>query len=309
MIEATKNLESEYGIKITFSIENEPLGTAGPLILARKLLLEDDKPFFMLNSDVSCEFPLQEMIKYHKRHGREGTILVTPVENPSKYGLVVFKEDGQISEFLEKPQHETKELPSNHINAGIYLLNKSVLDMLPENPTNVSIERQIFPQMTVKNNLYAMPLQGYWMDIGQPADYLTGTKLHLKALWGENPELFATSESIKGKVTGNVLIHPTAKVGQNCHLGPDVVIGPNCVVGDGVRLTHTTLMEGTVVESFAYVANSIIGWRSKIRSWAHLKDCLLGEDVEADNGIVLIGATVCPHRGVKESSLVPKVIL
>jgi mannose-1-phosphate guanylyltransferase len=103
------------------------LGTAGPLALARDVLARDDKPFFVLNSDVICDFPFQLMLDFHKAHGKEGTILVTRVEEPSKYGVVVNRPDSDcIDRFVEKPT----EFVSNKINAGLYMFNTSILDRI-----------------------------------------------------------------------------------------------------------------------------------------------------------------------------------
>lgn len=113
-----------------------PLDTAGPLALA-KSYLSDHEPFFVLNSDVICSFPFDEMMKFHKSHGQEGTIAVTKVEEPSKYGVVVYEADGKVERFVEKPQ----EYVGNKINAGMYILNPSVLDRIPLAPT--SIEKQV----------------------------------------------------------------------------------------------------------------------------------------------------------------------
>jgi mannose-1-phosphate guanylyltransferase len=127
-----KELQSEgsrLGITITCSQEDplEPLGTAGPLALARGLLEEDGEPFFVLNSDIICDFPFKSMLKYHQGHGREGTIVVTEVEDPSKYGVVVYdSESGQIEKFVEKP----KTFVSNKINAGLYIFNSGILDRI-----------------------------------------------------------------------------------------------------------------------------------------------------------------------------------
>lgn len=90
LLKQKEALEKTYNITIHFSIEDVPLGTAGPLALCRELLQTDAEPFFMLNSDVACEFPFERMLNYHKSHGKEGTICVTPVEDPSRYGLVVY---------------------------------------------------------------------------------------------------------------------------------------------------------------------------------------------------------------------------
>jgi choline kinase len=110
-----KKYEEQFGIRIFFSVESEPLGTAGPLALAAEVLGKDDEPFFVLNSDVICDFPFQDLAAFHKAHGKEGTILVTKVDEPSKYGVVVNKPGtSAIDRFVEKPQ----VFVGNKINVG-----------------------------------------------------------------------------------------------------------------------------------------------------------------------------------------------
>lgn len=124
MVSAMKEYEQKLGITVTFSVESEPLGTAGPLALARDILTKDNDPFFVLNSDIVCEFPFKDMLAFHKKHGKEGTILVTKVDEPSKYGVVVCKVgDSTIDRFVEKPS----EFVSNRINAGIYIFKPEIL--------------------------------------------------------------------------------------------------------------------------------------------------------------------------------------
>lgn len=148
------------------------MGTAGPLALAREHL-DDGEPFFVFNSDVTCTYPLRELLDFHLSHKGEGTIFVTKVSEPSKYGVVVHDDDGTIHHFVEKPQ----TFVGNHINAGLYIFNPSILDRIPLEPT--SIEKEIFPKMAGEGVLFAMVLPGFWMDIGQPPDYLTGMGLYL----------------------------------------------------------------------------------------------------------------------------------
>lgn len=112
-IQLKKNTE-KLGVQLIFSHETEPLGTAGPLALAKKILNESPEPFFVLNSDVICDFPFKQLEIFHRNHGKEGTIVVTKVEEPSKYGVVLYDEIGCIKDFIEKPQ----EFISNKINAG-----------------------------------------------------------------------------------------------------------------------------------------------------------------------------------------------
>ena len=158
--------EKKLGVKIVCSREETPMGTAGPLALARDIL--DDgtgDPFFVLNSDVICEYPLQKAVDFFKSRGdgAEGPILVTQVEDPSKYGVVVFDEgSGKVERFVEKP----KVFVGDKINAGIYLLSPKILDRIELKPT--SIKKEVFPKVAEEGKLYAMVLPGYWMDIGQP---------------------------------------------------------------------------------------------------------------------------------------------
>ncbi|KDO48143.1 hypothetical protein CISIN_1g0201131mg, partial [Citrus sinensis] len=210
MLNFLKEFEKKLEIKITCSQETEPLGTAGPLALARDKLIDDSgEPFFVLNSDVISEYPLKQMIEFHRGRGGEASIMV---DEPSKYGVVVMEETtGKVEKFVEKP----KNFVGNKINAGIYLLNPSVLDRIELKPT--SIEKEVFPEIAAENKLFAMVLPGFWMDIGQPKDYITGLRLYLDFLQKNSSSKLATGSNI----IGNVLVHEGAKIGDGCLIGPD----------------------------------------------------------------------------------------
>ena len=149
------------------------MGTAGPIALSANLLRDQESPgqghFFVFNSDVICDFPLADMISFHASHGKEGTICATKVDDPSKYGVIVYDQtSGKIERFVEKPS----TFVGDRINAGLYLFNEGIIDRIPNKPC--SIEREIFPGMAFDNQLYSFKLYGFWMDIGQPKDYLIG---------------------------------------------------------------------------------------------------------------------------------------
>jgi len=309
MIEEMKKYEEEYKIKITYSHETSPMGTAGPLALARDVLTSDNNDlFFVLNSDVICEYPLQELVEYHKNHGKEGTIMVTKVEDPSKYGVVVTKDNGEIQKFVEKP----KVFVGDRINAGIYLFNKSVLDRIELRPT--SIEKETFPAMAGAGELYAMDLPGFWMDIGQPKDFLTGMCLLLasnKFKKDHANELAKNPENGDYKIVNDtVLVHPSAKIGKGSVIGPNVVIGENVVIGDGVRLERSTVMQNCEIHSYALVRSSIVGWSSTVGKWARLENTtVLGEDVQIGAEVFINGGKILPHKSVNENILEPGVIV
>lgn len=293
--------EAKLGVKITCSQEDTPMGTAGPLGLARAIL--DDgtgDPFFVLNSDVICEFPLAEMLAFHRAKGAEGTILVTRVSDPSKYGVVVMDADEKVERFVEKPQ----TFVGDRINAGIYCLSPSVLNRIEDRPT--SIEKETFPAICADSKLFAFTLPGYWMDVGQPRDYLTGLGLHLGSLRRKGGAELAEGPGIEG----NVLIDPSAKIGAGCKIGPNVAIGKDCVIGDGVRIRDSVLLHRVTVKDHARVADSIVGWESSVGKWARVENkAVIGEDCHIADEVLLNGTIVLPHKELKQSLLEPGQIV
>ncbi|XP_065581008.1 mannose-1-phosphate guanyltransferase beta-like isoform X1 [Artemia franciscana] len=305
----TNNMEEDLtpfaeklGITLSFSYEDEPMGTGGPIALAKSILGSDDTqdPFFVLNSDVICDFPFKEMVNFHKSHKKEGTIVVTKVEEPSKYGVVIYQSDGKIQRFVEKPE----EFVSNKINAGLYIFNHSVLKRFELRP--MSIEKEVFPKMASEGELIAHELSGFWMDVGQPKDYLAGMCLYLNSLKQKNSQELATGPSF----VGNVLVDPSAKIGANCRIGPNVVIGPRVEIGDGVRIKRTTILKATRVLSHSLIESCIIGWRCSIGRWVRMENVsVLGEDVTVKDEVYVNGGTILPHKTVGTSVPDPKIIL
>jgi len=301
-LEQEMQVESaRLGVEITFSLESEPLGTAGPLAQARSLLEEGGGPFYVLNSDVISEFPFKDLVKFHKAHGKEGTILVTKVEEPSKYGVVVYNSsDGKIRRFVEKPQ----EFVSNKINAGIYIFNPSILDRIEVKPT--SIEKEVFPVMADEDQLYCMELQGFWMDIGQPKDFLTGMCMYLGSLKQRNSPLLAAGDCI----VGNVIVDPTAKIGDNCRIGPNVIVGPGVVVEDGVCIKRSTLLRGCQIKEHSWLNSCIVGWKCRVGRWVRMEaDTVLGEEVTVEDEVFVNGGKVLPNKSISSSVSEPKIIM
>ena len=197
MYDFIKEAETKYNIKITCSKEEVPLGTAGPIGLAKEILLKSESDdIFVFNSDITCRFPLKEMLEFHRFHKREGTIATTRVKDPSKFGVILSDENNKISDFVEKPD----VFVGNNINSGLYIFNKNFLKRVEAKP--ISIEREVFPQMAKEGELYIYPLEGFWADIGQPLEYLNGTKLYLT-----DAAINSSAELSKGNnIAGNVCI-------------------------------------------------------------------------------------------------------
>jgi mannose-1-phosphate guanylyltransferase len=307
MVKEMDEYAKEIGIKISYSHEKTPMGTAGPLALARDALTADgNEIFFVFNSDISCTYPLQSLLDFHKKHGKEGTIMVTPVEDPSKYGVVLYDdESGKISQFVEKP----KNYVGNRINAGLYIFTKKILERIPNRPT--SIEREIFPAMAKDGELYALDLPDFWMDVGQPKDYLTGKCLNLNHLEKNNsPDLAKTPTDGSYTIIGPVLIGKNVKIGNGSVIGPNVVIGDNCVIEEGVRLKRTTLFTNVKIGKSSFIQSSIIGWNSSVGKWARVdNNTVLGENVHIKDEIYINGALILPHKDIKENVLKEGTIL
>mmetsp|Transcript_5312 Transcript_5312/g.15748 ORF Transcript_5312/g.15748 Transcript_5312/m.15748 type:complete len:359 (+) Transcript_5312:48-1124(+) len=293
------DVQKKHNIKIVCSQESEPLGTAGPIVYAKDVLRTND-PFFVINSDISSTFPLKELMAFHKQHKREASLVVTKVEEPSKYGVVVFEPDGKVVRFINKP----KQYAGNYINAGIYILEPSVVERIPAGPS--SMEKEIFPVMAQEGQLYCMPHAGYWLDIRTPKNHLLGMGKYVKHLRETNPAALSTHPA----VVGDVIMDSSATIGKECVIGPDVVIGPDCVIEDGVHLERATLMQGCVIRKHSFVSDSIIGWRSTVGQWVRVENVtVLGEDVKLVDEIYVNGGLVLPHKVITSSVSEPKIIM
>ena len=157
------------GLRLRYVEEPTPLGTGGALKLAEDLL--EDR-FLMLNGDQLTDIDLTAQLRQHERTGARATIALMAVEDPSTYGLVRQRGDLSVSGFLEKPNAD--EIDSNLVNAGVYVLDRSVLGEMAPAGSRISIERDVFPQL-VDQGLFGYEASGYWMDIGTPRRYLQAT--------------------------------------------------------------------------------------------------------------------------------------
>ncbi|KAL8281062.1 hypothetical protein RQP46_006420 [Phenoliferia psychrophenolica] len=305
MVALLSKCEEQYDIQITFSVETEPLGTAGPLALAKEVLGKDSAPFFVLNSDVTCSYPFEALRDFHVAHGGEGTIMVTKVDEPSKYGVVLqLAGSSVIDRFVEKP----KEFVGNRINAGIYIFNPSMLDRIEVKPT--SIESETFPAMVADRQLHSMDLDGHWADVGQPKDYLAGTVLYLAYLRSLKSPLLADPATNSWVQGGNVLVDPTAKVDPSAVIGPNVVLGPGVVIGKGVRLQRCVVMENAKVKDHAWIHSSIVGWNSTVGRWVRMENVsVLGDDVNIKDELLINGASVLPHKSISASITEPSIVM
>jgi mannose-1-phosphate guanylyltransferase len=251
--------ELEPGVEIRYAEEPDARGTAGAIRFAQDLL--GDR-FLVLNGDVLCDLDLTALIEQHDRTGARATIALYPVEDPFGYGLVHRHDDGEITEFLEKP--DRGQIDTDEINAGAYLLERSVLDRIPADRA-VSIEREVFPEL-IGDGLYGIRLKGYWIDIGTPERFLD-------ANWDILERRVRT-------VIGDQLEAPMM-VGEGCEIAPGAELRAPCVVG-----------RDSMVESDAVVERSVLLDRCTVGQGARLVDSILSGGVTIEPGVELDGAVI-----------------
>src|SRR5689334_21286943 len=220
--------ELEPGVEIRYAEEPDARGTAGAIRFAEELL--GDR-FLVLNGDVLCDLDLTALIEQHDRTGARATIALYPVSDPAGYGLVHRKEDGEITEFLEKPSPD--RIDTDEINAGAYLLERSVLDRIPPGRA-VSIEREVFPEL-IGEGLYGIRLEGYWIDIGTPERFL-------EANWDILEGRVETV--VTDRIEGPAMVGAGSEVSPEAELRPPCVLGTGCRIGAGAVIDRSVLLDG-----------------------------------------------------------------
>ncbi len=277
----------QYGtLGLEYAVEMQPLGTGGAIGFAAREL---EGSFFALNGDSLREADLGALVSFHRYTGAKATILLTPVADPSRYGLVRVASDGRVESFLEKPRPE--EIDTDLINAGLYVLEPEVLDLVPEGRA-VSIEREIFPRLAEEGSVFGTALPGYWLDVGTPESYL---QAHRDVLERTFPT--EVGEALGADFT---LVDPTAEVHPGARLVPPVYVGPGVVVEAGARVGSLAVLgegsrlgEGVVVESAVVGAHAQLGPGSTVVGSVVGDDAVIGASCDLRNLVVVgPGATV-----------------
>jgi mannose-1-phosphate guanylyltransferase len=249
------------GMRLRYVIEDEPLGTAGPVRLALDEGVLDER-LLVLNGDVLTDMDLTAELAQHVETGARCTLALIEVEDTASYGVVPTFPDGRVEAFLEKTDGD---VPTNRINAGAYILEREVVETLVPAGRAVSFEREVFPEL-VGNGLYGWAADGYWIDIGTPERYLESTyDLLAGAVDSTLPPRDETGSLIgDGGVTAGAHIGPQTVLGAHCSVGSDssversvlhdrVVVGADCVVREAVLAERVHVGDGARIEPGAMV--------------------------------------------------------
>ena len=288
---------TQMGVQMTYVVEESPLGTAGAVKNAESLL---DEPFIVFNGDILTEIDLTTMIRRHREIKPKVSIALTPVDNPTLYGVVETDAEGRVKCFTEKPSWD--KVSSNMINAGIYIVEPEVLEHIPaSNPS--MFENYLFPRLLEMGEpILSYPSDAYWIDIGTPEKYL---KVHHDLLlgWGdENVRTEGNSEiHPKARIEGPVLIGDQCSIAQDAQLKGPTVLGPRCEVAEGSVVEGSVLWRGTKVGAGAVLKNCIIGSYSCIQgSGRALDSCVLGDNVIVETGFKMAkGARIEPDNRLR----------
>ncbi len=294
---------SRRGLKISYSKEVKPLGTGGAIKEAEEELIgkERGEPFFVLNGDIISSIDYSALYKAHVNSGAEITITLHQVEDPSRYGVVEITDNKQIIRFVEKPQ--LGSAPSNLINAGAYVINPSVFNIMTKGK-KFSIEREIFPRLAMSGVLNGYRCEGFWFDIGVPDDYLKANMRLLEKISRESTsiEKSATINS-RAKIIHPVALSEEVIIGENAIVGPYVSLGKGSYIEKGSKVENSILFNEVYIDEFSIIQGAIIGERSVLGKYTKIKSgCILGDNVQVRDNVTLTqGVQVCPYKDITES--------
>jgi NDP-sugar pyrophosphorylase family protein len=277
---------SRHGARIRYEVEPTPLGTGGAIKFAAGRTTE---AVVVFNGDVLTAIDLAAVIRFHRERRARATIVLTPVENPTAYGLVETDAAGNVRRFLEKPKPD--EITTRNINAGVYVLEPDTFDRIPDGVA-WSIERSYFPSLVERGETFVAYLyDGYWIDIGTPDKYRQVHQDIMSRRFAAAP--FRGDTSGSPRISDRARVHPEARVDGPCfidegvvveagaHVRPLSVVGRDCHVGAGAIVDGAILWPGCRIGSDSSLTGALVG-----------RACVLGSHVTLGPSAILGDGTV-----------------
>lgn len=285
------------GVSLGYAVEPEPLDTAGAIRFAA-LHTHVDDTFVVVNGDVLTDLDLAEVVRFHRHSAALATIALTPVPDPSGFGVVPTDATGRVEAFIEKPAPGTA--PTNLINAGFYVLEPEVVGRIPSG-RRVNIERETFPALAAERALYALASDAYWTDTGTPDLYLRANLHLVNGGRPAGPSAGAHRSGdgawVLGRPVIDVAVGEGSLVGDAAYVGRGSsvhgsVVGAGCRV-EGASVIGSVLLPGAVVRAGAVVEGSIVGPGAAVGEGARVTGLsVVGEGAAVGPGAVLDGARV-----------------
>ncbi len=291
-------------VRLRYAVEPEPLGTGGAIRYAADGV---DEPFVVCNGDVLTDLDLRGLVAKHEESRAEATIALTRVEDPSRFGVVPTDDDGRVVAFVEKPPEG--RAPTDWINAGCYVLEPSMLERIPTGVVT-SVERETFPRTLEQGGaLYALRSDSFWLDIGQPRQYLAAHDALLEGRLGRPPAPGAVEREPDVWIQGEAAVDDAAAIERPALLGDGAVVaagarvagsvlGPGVRVGEDATVVHSVLLDGVCLDAGAAVVDSVVGSGGHLRAGASLTEVsVVGAAAVVDSGTTMAGARVDPPGG------------
>lgn len=288
---------SEFGVKMSYSIEDTPLGTAGSVKKAQEFL--EGEPFVIISGDALTDCDLSKAIAFHKERKSLATLVLYRVASPLDFGVVITDPDGKIIRFLEKPSWS--EVFSDTVNTGIYILEPEILEMM-EQGKQYDWSHDIFPRLLREGKpIYGYVMEEYWCDIGTLEQYRESQEDVLARRVDAKIDGVATENAVwlQGDVTisPEAIIIPPVMIGRNCKIkagakiGPYTVLGENCLIETGATVERSVIWEGTYLGPNVTVRSAIVGARATIK-----RESVISEDaVIGDRCLIDTGSTIRPR--------------
>jgi mannose-1-phosphate guanylyltransferase len=274
-------------------------------------LLDGDT--FVFNGDVMTDLDLRAMLKFHQEHGSKTTIALTPVDDPTRFGLVEMDQEKRIQRFLEKPRAE--DIRTNLVNAGTYILHSDVFRYVPPNQ-HYMFERGLFPVLLQTGDpMFGYPTRNYWSDIGTPQTYLDvsqdiligrfalalpGSEQGHRIFMEDNATI---DESVQ--LVGPLVIGPHVSIARGAHIIGPTVIGGHCHIGRDVVIEGAVLWQNNQIEEGAHLRrcvignDNVIGANTSLSGGAIVSDnCQVGAENRLEKGIRLWPGTVLKDQAV-----------
>jgi mannose-1-phosphate guanylyltransferase len=285
---------SSLGVKLSYSYETEPLGSG---LAVKQAARNFDGAFFVCNGDVITDLDLSDMRARHEDNGATLSISLSSVDNPSGFGVVELADADRIVRFVEKPA--PGEAPSSWANAGTWIFEPEVLQHIPDEKMDGSLERLVFPSLIADGfRVQGFPSPAYWMDVGTAERY---TKLHADILDG------CIDGWLPGGSSAEAITGEDCQVWQDAVLGPRVVLGRRCRVGGLVNIVGPTVIgDSCDVRDRTTIERTIIWSDSKIGSGASVRDSIIGSDVWIGDDVVIDGAIIANGARVRRGARLPR---
>jgi mannose-1-phosphate guanylyltransferase/phosphomannomutase len=304
------------GMRIGYSVEEMPLGTAGSVRLAADLL---DDTFLVISGDALCDIDLTALIDFHRQKGAAVTIGIKSVDNPLEFGIVVTDEDGRVERFLEKPSWG--QVFSDTINTGIYVMEPAALmHVPPEGPYDFS--KQLFPLLLEMGRpIYGYVCDGYWQDIGNLDQYrqanfdaldekvrlnVPGIRLRGNIWLGESVELDELE-----RVEGPSFIGNYSRVAADATVGAYSVLGPSVTLRERARTARSVIDASTHLGRAAIVEGAILGRSCDIRAHVRIHEGVaIGDEVTIGaESVIAAGVRIYPYKEVESGSQIHESLI